>query len=161
MALSTTRYLLPRITLLGSAKVLGTTVVAVLFWEHIGRKYATNWRPSVGITAAADLSQKVFQWTGERWAWFTSYLTAVDLKEIGVTINDVAKPSIDLFWSWTYAFSGYFAKAASYTNKSWLVYTGSFLTTGALLFGYYWLSCRYPVLNFYTPLLHFLGLRKP
>ena len=137
------------------AEVLGGTAVAVLIAEHVGRKYQSTKRPSVALAYSADKCQKFFQWLGEQFAWASSYLTQLDLKDVGVTLYDVGKPTVDLMLSPFYSIYGYLKRAMSYQNKSWLVYVGSGLLTTLALAGWYRLSYTWPQLNIWSPAYNF------
>ena len=132
-------------------KVFGTVSLVVLGWEHYGRKQPMAYRPSTLIESSAIISQNFFKRTGEILAWLSSYLTQIDLKEFGETLMAVGKPTCDLVVSPFYIFWGYVCKAANYGNKSWLVYVGSSLLAAVLSYGWYYLSFRYPFLNFWNP----------
>ena len=128
-------------------KIFGSSAFVVLALEHFGRKTESNVRPSTALTWTADRCKNGFKRLGEQFAWLSSYLTQLDLKDVGLTIHDVAKPTFDLAISPFYSIYGYLSKAASYREKMWLVYLGSGLMTTFLFVGWYQLAKMYPSLN--------------
>ncbi|XWV24999.1 putative ORFan [Tupanvirus deep ocean] len=118
-------------------KVLGSVTLATLVWEHVGRKRESDLRPSVGLSLASEKSVLFFNRVGSGLAWLSSYLTQVDLKDVGVTVRDVGKPTFDLVTSPLHTLSGYVKKAHSYQNKQWMVYVGSGIAVVLALAGYY------------------------
>ena len=134
------------------AKVFGAVTLVVFGWEHYGRKNLVVYRPSTALEYCAKTSQKFFRFTGEKMAWISSYLTQIDLRDLGATVVAVTKPTWDFVTSPFYMLYGYACAAANYGNKTWLVYAGSSLLAFALLFGWYYLSTVYPKLNFWRPL---------
>jgi hypothetical protein len=143
-----------------TATVLSSVAIVCLVWEHIGRKRQTKIRPSVGLTIVAQKSQNAFQYLGEKSALISSYLTQIDLKDIGVTLCDISKPTFDLITSPFYIIYGYVKIANSYANKTWLVYIGSGLLVVLLPTGCYYLSKYYPSLNFLGGFFHMLPTSK-
>ncbi len=133
--------------------LLISTVIGTLTWEHIGRKRDIRYRPSVGLDFVSVKSRKLFRALGTKCAWLSSYLTQIDLKEIGVTINDVMKPTWDLVTSPFCAISGYVRTAAGYGRKQWMIYAGSALSIILLSYGLY----RY---NEYIPFTYLTQAQK-
>lgn len=113
--------------------------IGILFWEHFGRKYGSNYRPSIGLDSLSNKSRNLFCAFGRKCAWISSYLTQIDLKEIGMTIEDVITPTWNLLTSPFYMIYGYVHTAATYGKKQWMVYFGSAI--GLLLISYG--TCKY------------------
>lgn len=119
-------------------------------------------RPSIALTYGATQSKKFFEYCGKQFAWLSSYLTQLDLKDFGKTIYDVGKPTFDLFIASPFYFiKGYADKASSYVKKEWMIYVGSILGILMLIFGWYKLGHYCPRINFWTPIVTFIREHLP
>jgi hypothetical protein len=105
--------------------LLASSALTVLIWEHLGRKRDSKCRPSVGLEIISTKSRNLFRTFGRDLAWVSSYLTQIDLQDIGKTLEAVLRPSWNLVTSPLCTISGYVRAAASYKNKQWMVYAGS------------------------------------
>ena len=93
-------------------------------------------RPSVLLTRLSVRSQKFFDRCGRTLAWMSSYLTQIDLKELGKTLHDVGKPICTTIASPVYLIIGYAKEAQKYVSKEWMIYLGSGLV--AVMLGVCW-----------------------
>lgn len=80
-------------------------------WEHGARKMSPPdsdvARPSWAIMRMADVACDVFEWCGIQWAWVSSFYTHINLEDLGMTLHELASPSIKLVTSPLFAVKGY------------------------------------------------------
>lgn len=145
---STTVSLFPELCFGTLVKLFGSVALAVLVWEHIGRKRESNIRPSIGLQFVYEKSKKFFFWVGSTIAYASSFLTKIDIKDCLVTCRAVAIPTIKLMTSSFHMIYGYITKASTYTNSE-LIYIGSAIAVSIIMIIFY--CCKYttdsPFLN--------------
>jgi len=121
-------------------KLAGGIVGAVFLWEHLGRQYDINIRPSKGLELLATGSKNFFAWCGRSWAIVSSFLRFIKIGELGVTAHDLLLPMWQFVCSPAKFASDYFKQAATYESKTFRVYVGSgLLIVLFVLLGY---KCR-------------------
>jgi hypothetical protein len=130
-------YLLSRFnqmsTLSKSCFGLGACL-AVIAWEHVGRKNQSEKKPSVIIRWFADMSAKGFKKLGIEVARFSSFYNIIDIKDVGETVSAVTSPTVALILSPFSCLIGYFDQAQKYKHFT-LVLIGSGTIVTMLLFG--------------------------
>lgn len=117
-------------------KVVGCAIVALIIVEHIAHTQQSNVKPSVALNCVATQFQRFFQWIGEVVALFSSFLTIINLRDLGVSIDAICTPILCIIFSPFYTIYGYLTMANSYSNN-WLVYIGSGLLVIAVIYGWY------------------------
>lgn len=123
-----------------SGGLLTCTFIGTVLWEHCGRKYMLRYRPSVGLEFISNRSQFFFWVIGRKITWLSSYLTIINSKDIGVTIDAILRPLCGIVFSPFYIIYGYLNAAKSYQNKRWMIYAGSILTVTTILYGANYIS---------------------
>ena len=131
-----------------STGIVISSIFATLVWEHIGRKRNHKIRPSVGLEIVSEKSRKFFRMVGRGLAWASSYLIQIDLKDIGLTIESVFRPTWNLVTSPFCIISGYIRAAVAYKNKQWMIYIGSALAVLLFSFGIYRYTSNMSLLQF-------------
>lgn len=111
--------------------------VTVIACEHLGRLYQWPIRLSSLLGPAATFLRHTFEAGGKLFAWVSSFLTYIDLKDLGQTIYELAKPCYDIVVSPYYFFHGYVTQALTYLNKTYMIYIGSALLIGLTVYGLY------------------------
>ncbi len=117
--------------------LIAASIVTVIACEHLGRLYRWPIRLSSLLGPAATFLRHTFETGGKLFAWVSSFLTYLDLKDLGQTIYELAKPCYDIVVSPYYFFYGYVSQALTYLNKTWMIYIGSALLLGLAVYGLY------------------------
>lgn len=114
---------------------LGCFMVILLIYEHVGRKYSVTYRPSYIIDSFAKFLRAIFEDIGWLIAKISSFYTYIDLHEFLTTLNDLFHPIGRVICSPAYVVVGYIKEAASYIDKTVLVYFGT--ATLSILLAYF------------------------
>jgi hypothetical protein len=131
---------------------------STVLWEHSGKHYETKFRPSVILADLATRAQQCWSWLGMWAGVVSSWLARIDLArlfklvrelfgELWKSACDVFKPLVDLFFSWTYFFKGYWNVMLEYAHPL-LVPVGGALLVAALLYVCYRLKVHQKLYTF-------------
>lgn len=132
-------------------KIFGIVIITILFWEHLGRKYETTIRPSIGLQFVSKISSQFFDWVGRKIAWISSYLTQIDLKDFMDTCRAIGEPTLEILASPFHIIIGYIVAANTYTNGI-LVYVG----TGIIIMLILIVCYKYDYFQYLQPLIKLL-----
>jgi hypothetical protein len=108
-------------------------VIGIVLWEHFGRIF-NFWKPSIPLTFLADQFTKTWKWSGAWAAKLSSYLIHLKLDELWPSVKALAKPCLELAFSWRYFIESYVKVAATYSMPV-MVGIGSILVLGVVIWG--------------------------
>lgn len=110
-------------------------VICLIAVEHYGRRNMWVWRPSYLFQSMANGSKFIWRRAGETIAKCSSFLTQIEYKEILRTVEELARPLIQLVGSPMNIVTGYFNEAR--TKNPYLVCVGSIIMSLVLGYGIY------------------------
>lgn len=122
-------------------KILGGLSVVLFAWEHYARTNKKEMKPSVAFTWCAKTSKSIFNWVGTWLAKLSSFYTWINLTEIALTAVDFFKPIWSLLWSPLQVLKGYGTIAATYANKTSLIWLGSITLLTVISYVWYYYAC--------------------
>ena len=116
---------------------LSITFFTVFSWEHYARTHEKTFKPSVFISWLATKFQTFYTRVGKIVAWVSSFYTMIDLKELWVTYDNLAKPTVDLLTSGLWTFKSYYDEMKLYDHP-YLITLGSGTIVAVLSTVIYW-----------------------
>lgn len=108
-----------------------------LICEHIGKIYHLSIRPTSVLVPIANFLQTSFSTAGKLFGKLSSFLAQLDLQELGQSIFDLGMALAGIIGSPSYFFFGYLQYAASYVNRSIMIYMGSVVLIAGVVCGMY------------------------
>jgi hypothetical protein len=109
-------------------------VIGIVLWEHFGRIFHLAFKPSIPLAFLADQFIKLFTWLGAWAAKLSSYLIHLKLDELWPSIKALAKPCLELAFSWWHFWKSYMEVAMTYSTPL-TVFIGTLVLVAVIGFG--------------------------
>lgn len=119
-----------------AVKILSVMGVTLFAWEHIARTRRSNLKPSVGFNWVVPKVRGFFYKIGSGLSYMSSFLTYIQLGELGQTAHDLFLPVVQIFGSPFEVLRGYWDTAEKYKYPI-IIVLGSLVLVAGGWFGWY------------------------
>lgn len=119
-------------------KTLFSLFVSIFTWEHIGRLYDVNVRPTFILDSITTVAIDVWEFCGRCFAYVSSFIYHLKLKEVAITFKDIGCSSLNFFFAPMFFLEGYFEIAKTYLNVDIIVVGSAIIVVVIVIALVYW-----------------------